>query len=54
MVDLNPYQVGIGGFVVVSLYVIILAFLWRVAGAKLSTSSNPTISGIGAAMGATL
>jgi hypothetical protein len=50
----NAYQVGIGGFVTVSLYVIILAFLWRAAAAKLSNSNRPSLSGIGAAMGATL
>ena len=50
----NAYQVGIGGFVVVSLYVIILAFMWRALAAKLTTSGNRHLSGIGAAMGATL
>lgn len=50
----NPYQVGVGGFAVVSLYVIILAFIWRASAAKFAGSDNPILANIGAAMGATL
>lgn len=51
MTDLNPYHVGIGGFVVVSLYVVIFSFLWRILAAKLAASDNPTLQTIGAAVG---
>jgi hypothetical protein len=51
---MNPYHVGIGGFTVVSLYVIILAFLWRAASIRLSASQHPKLTKIGAAMGSTL
>ena len=50
----NPYQVGIGGFGVVSLYVIILAFLWRGLASKFAGSDNPTLQALGAAMGSSL
>lgn len=51
---MNPFQVGIGGFTVTMLYVIIIAFLWRGLSAKLAGSDNPTLANIGGAMGATL
>ena len=51
---MNPYNVGVGGFVTVSMYVIILAFLWRILSAKLVSSDNSTLSSLGAAMGSTL
>lgn len=51
---MNPYAIGIGGFVVTSLYVVILAFFWRHLSAKLAASNNPHVAGIGAAMGVTL
>jgi hypothetical protein len=51
---MNPYNVGVGGFVVNSLYVIILAFIWRALSARFAGSDTPTISNIGGAMGATL
>ena len=51
---MNPYNVGIGGFIVTSLYIIILAFIWRIASAKMAGSDNDTVSNIGGAMGATL
>lgn len=51
---MNPYHVGIGGFAVTALNVIILAFLWRMAAAKFSQSDNSFLSNIGSAMGATL
>lgn len=50
----NEYAIGIGGFVITSLYVIILAFLWRALSAKCATSDNPTMQTIGSALGATL
>jgi hypothetical protein len=50
----NEYAVGIGGFLITSLYVIILAFLWRVISAKLANSDSPTAVTIGSAMGSTL
>ena len=50
----NEYAVGIGGFLITSLYVIILAFIWRVLSAKLSASDNPTSVAFGSAMGSTL
>lgn len=50
----NAYDVGVGGFVVVSLYVIILAFMWRSAAARFTQSTNPTLVKLGEAMGATL
>lgn len=51
---MNPYNVGIGGFVVTSLYVVILAFFWRAIAGRLAASENHTLSSIGAAMGSTL
>lgn len=51
---MNPYHVGVGGFLVVSFYVLILSFLWRAAAAKLATSSNPTTVAIGGGMAAIL
>ncbi len=51
---MNPYHVGVGGFATVSLYVIILAFLWRAVAAKLAGSDNPTLQALGAAMGSSL
>ena len=48
----NAYQVGVGGFVVVSLYIIIFHFLSRMLAAKLANANNSTLSGLGAAMGA--
>lgn len=50
----NPYHVGAGGFVVVSLYVIILAFLWRALAARLAMSDSPRMQAFGAAMGSSL
>ncbi len=50
----NAYGVGIGGFVITALYVIIIAFLWRVVSAKMAASDNSTIAVIGSAMGSTL
>ena len=50
----NPYHVGVGGFIVVSLYVIILAFLWRALAAKLAGSDSPRAQCFGAAMGSSL
>lgn len=49
--QLNPFHVGVGGFVVVSLYVVILSFLWRILAAKLSAASNPLIQNVGAGLG---
>ena len=51
---MNPYNVGAGGFIVTSLYVIILAFMWRALAIKLVSSPNPKLSTLGASMGATL
>jgi hypothetical protein len=51
---MNPYHVGIGGFVTVSLYVIILAFLWRSVAAMFAGSENPTLQTLGGAMGSSL
>jgi len=51
---MNPYDVGIGGFVVTSFYVIILAFMWRILSAKFAASEKPMLHNIGAAMGSTL
>ena len=50
----NEYAVGVGGFVITSLYVIILAFLWRAISAHFAASDNPTIQTVGSAMGATI
>jgi len=50
----NPYGVGIGGFIVVGLYALVFAFLWRVAAGKLANSDSPLLSGIGAGMAAIL
>ena len=50
----NPYGVGIGGFVVVGLYALIFAYLWRVAASKFATSDNSVLSGVGAGMAAIL
>lgn len=50
----NAYDVGIGSTLVIWLNVIILAFFWRNAAAKMAASNNPTIQKLGAAMGATL
>lgn len=50
----NPYHVGVGGFVVVSLYVIILAFLWRALAARLAASNSSRLQNFGAAMGSSL
>lgn len=50
----NPYHVGAGGFIVVSLYVIILAFLWRAFAAHLAGSDSPRAQAFGAAMGSSL
>lgn len=51
---MNPYNVGIGQFAVTALYVIVLAFLWRILSAKFATANSPIIQNIGSAMGATL
>lgn len=51
---MNPYNVGIGQFVVIALNVIVLAFLWRFLSAKFASANSPTLSNIGGAMGATL
>ncbi len=51
---MNPYNIGVGGFVVTSLYVVILAFFWRVLAAKFANSSSPFLAGLGSAMGSTL
>ena len=50
----NEYAIGVGGFVITSLYVIILAFLWRALSARCAASDSPTIQTIGSAMGSTL
>lgn len=50
----NPYGVGIGGFIVVGLYALVFAFLWRVAAAKLANADNGLTAGIGAGMAAIL
>lgn len=54
MDKLNPYQIGIGGFVVVALYVIILAFMWRALSARFAGSDSDKLQTLGAAMGSTL
>lgn len=51
---MNPYNVGVGGFVTTSLYVIILAFMWRILSAKLASSDKPFSQSLGSAMGSTL
>lgn len=51
---MNPYAIGVGGFIVTSLYVIILAFMWRAAAIRLVASENPKLNTLGSAMGATL
>ncbi len=51
---MNPYNIGIGQFVVIGLNVVVLAILWRILSAKLAVSNNPTLSTLGAAMGSTL
>lgn len=51
---MNPFQVGVGGFTVTLLYVIIIAFMWRALSANLASSDNNTLITIGSAMGATL
>lgn len=50
----NEYAVGLGGFLITSMYVIILAFLWRAMSAKFAASDNPMLQNLGAAMGSTL
>jgi hypothetical protein len=50
----NPYGVGIGGFIVVGLYALVFAFLWRVAAAKLANADNGLATGIGAGMASIL
>lgn len=51
---MNPYHVGIGGFVITSLYVIVLAFLWRALAAKFASSDNETLVTVGAALGSSI
>ena len=51
---MNPYEVGIGGFVTTFLYIIIAAFIWRIVSAKLVNSDNARLHNLGAAMGSTL
>jgi hypothetical protein len=51
---MNPYDIGVGSFLVTALEVIILAFLWRALAARFITSDSPQLQKVGSAMGATL
>lgn len=48
------HGIGIGGFVVVSLYIIIFGYLSNIIGARLAASNNGTLQSFGSAVGAIL
>lgn len=52
MATLNPYRIGIVEFTVVTLYVLIIAYMLRVAASYAAASNNPVLANIGAALGA--
>ena len=52
MASINPYRIGVVEFSVVALYVLIFAYLLRVAASYAAASNNRILSNVGAALGA--
>lgn len=51
---MNPYDVGVGSFIVTALEVIILAFLLRSLAGHFVSTDSPQLQKLGAALGAIL